>query len=84
MKIICGARGGQYATRSWSLAHKVRIVQALTPDPSPKGRGEGLHAGVSDSSSLARRLRATCRRRLMVPTGVPNFLDISMIDRPSK
>jgi hypothetical protein len=40
------------------------------------------YTATSSSTSLARRLRATCRRRLMVPTGASNSSDISISERP--
>ena len=41
-----------------------------------------LYTATSSSTSLANRFRATCRRRLIVPTGAWNSSAISISERP--
>lgn len=59
----------------------------LQPTPNPwqvENLPHAPHAGAKPWSSWARRLRATCSRRLMVPTGESNSSLISTSERPRK
>ena len=64
------------------LAWRPQTSGRAAPDARLRRGDSAIYTACRHSSSLASRLRATCRRRLIVPTGASNSSLISISDWP--